>query len=237
MKRILKIVELLFLSSLLFVLLSFTIKNENTAKKNLNLIQINHTQNSFVDEKKVLEILSNKGLYYDNQEVFDVESMEYNIKNQPHIKDVQVFLNLDGAIDVIIEERDPLVRILKSEASYYLDEDCLLMPLSETYTSRKLIVSGDVEKYNMEDICELSKIIESNEFMRPLISQIHFENNDVLLIPKIKNQKINIGDIEDLEIKFDNLICFYDKIIKYKGWDYYNIINLKYKDQIICSKK
>ena len=237
MKRILKIFELLFLSSLLFVLLSFTIKNENTAKKNLNLIQINHTQNSFVDEKKVLEILSNKGLYYDNQEVFDVESMEYNIKNQPHIKDVQVFLNLDGAIDVIIEERDPLVRILKSEASYYLDEDCLLMPLSETYTSRKLIVSGDVEKYNMEDICELSKIIESNEFMRPLISQIHFENNDVLLIPKIKNQKINIGDIEDLEIKFDNLICFYDKIIKYKGWDYYNIINLKYKDQIICSKK
>jgi cell division protein FtsQ len=237
MKRILKIVELLFLSSLLFVLLSFTIKNENTAKKNLNLIQINHTQNSFVDEKKVLEILSNKGLYYDNQEVFDVESMEYNIKNQPHIKDVQVFLNLDGAIDVIIEERDPLVRILKSEASYYLDEDCLLMPLSETYTSRKLIASGDVEKYNMEDICELSKIIESNEFMRPLISQIHFENNDVLLIPKIKNQKINIGDIEDLEIKFDNLICFYDKIIKYKGWDYYNIINLKYKDQIICSKK
>jgi cell division protein FtsQ len=237
MKRLLKIFELFFLSSLLFVLLSFTIKNENTAKKNLNSIQINQTQNSFVDENKVLEILSNSGLYYDNQEVFDVESMESNIKNQPHIKDVQVFLNLDGAIDVIIEERDPLVRIFESEASYYLDEDCLLMPLSETYTSRKLIASGDVEKYNIEDICELSKTIESNEFMRSLISQIHFENNNILLIPKIKNQKINIGDIEDLEIKFDNLICFYDKIIKYKGWDYYNVINLKYKDQIICSKK
>jgi cell division protein FtsQ len=73
--------------------------------------------------------------------------------------------------------------------------------------------------------------------MRCLISQVHFDNNDVVLIPKIKNQEINIGDIEDLDMKFDNLMCFYDKIIKHKGWGYYNIINLKYKDQIICSKK
>ena len=237
MKRMLKIFELLFLFLLLLVLLSFTIKNENTVKKNLNSIQINKTQNNFVDEEKVLEILSNNGLYYDNQEVFDVKSMESNIKNQPHIKDVQVFLNLDGAIDVIIEERDPLVRIFESEFSYYLDKDCLLMPLSKTYTSRRLIMSGDVKKYNNEDICELSKKIESNEFMRCLISQVHFDNNDILLIPKLKNQKINIGDIEDLDLKFDNLMCFYDKIIKHKGWGYYNIINLKYKDQIICSKK
>ena len=59
--------------------------------------------------------------------------------------------------------------------------------------------------------------------------------NRVLLVSRQKGE--NIGDLNMLERKFENLLSFYERIIKFKGWDYYSKVNLKYVDQIICSKK
>ena len=51
------------------------------------------------------------------------------------------------------------------------------------------------------------------------------------------SSSINIGNLDYLEVKLDNLLAFYEKIIKFKGWNYYTSLNLKYHDQIICTKK
>jgi cell division protein FtsQ len=91
--------------------------------------------------------------------------------------------------------------------------------------------------YSNTEICNLYSIISSNDFYQSLITQIDLQKNNVTLITRIKNFEINIGDLNMLETKFENLVSFYDRIIKFKGWDYYNKVNLKYVDQIICSKK
>ena len=49
--------------------------------------------------------------------------------------------------------------------------------------------------------------------------------------------KIIYINLDYLEMKFDNLLAFYENIIKFKGWNYYTSVNLKYHDQIICTKK
>ena len=77
----------------------------------------------------------------------------------------------------------------------------------------------------------------SNDFYKSLLTQIDLQKNNVTLITSIKNFEINIGDLNMLETKFENLYSFYERIVKFKGWNYYNKVNLKYVDQIICSKK
>lgn len=236
MKKFIIIFQLLFLCTLFTALLSFTLKSKSLEVQTINSIDIKNSGDSFVNENQVYELLKYNGLIYEEQEVFDISSMELVINNQPQIKDAQVFLNLNGSVDISIKERNPILRVFESNSSYYLDEDCYLMPLSDSYTSRNLIASGDINDFKIEDICGLSKFIEADEFLKSLISQIHFQKNNTVLITRIKNHNINIGNLDLIEVKFDNLMCFYNNIIKYKGWDYYSSISLKYTDQIICSK-
>ena len=159
------------------------------------------------------------------------------LKKIPQIKDAQVYLNHNGSIDIKINQRVPILRIYDNDSNYYLDKDCEVMPISRSFTSREIIVSGDIDHFSNDAICNLYSIIRSNDFYKSLITQIHLKKNNVVLATRIKNFEINIGDLFFLEKKFNNLMSFYNKIIKFKGWEYYDQVNLKYIDQIICSKK
>ena len=236
MKVIFKIFRLLSISALLFFLMSFTVKNEQKNERRINLIEFDKSIDRFVSKEEILNrcfILNN-----DNRDrSLNIAKIEENIKQIPQINDVRVYLNHDGNIDIKLKERVPILRIYNSNTSYYLDENCKVMPISKLFTARKLIVSGNVENFSSNDLCELYTIIESDEFYKNLITHISLEKNNVVLITRIKNFQINIGDLTFLETKFNNLMSFYNKIIKFKGWDYYYEVNLKYNDQIICSKK
>ena len=48
---------------------------------------------------------------------------------------------------------------------------------------------------------------------------------------------IVIGDDQRLEEKFTNLLAFYREKLNAGGWNNYSQISLKYKDQVVCTKK
>ena len=56
------------------------------------------------------------------------------------------------------------------------------------------------------------------------------------LVPAFGCDFIRLGDTSELEDKLENLIAFYKKAYVYEGWDKYKSLNLKYKNQIICTK-
>jgi cell division protein FtsQ len=56
------------------------------------------------------------------------------------------------------------------------------------------------------------------------------------LVPKIGKQLIIFGDAADAREKLENLATFYRKVMSQKDWDLYKTINLKYKNQVVCSK-
>ena len=236
MKIFFKIFKLFSLIALLFFLMSFTVKNEQKNERKINLIEFDKSMDRFVSKEEILNtcfILKKD----DKDGSLDIAKIEENIKQIPQINDVSVYLNHDGNIDIKLNERVPILRIYNSNTSYYLDKNCKVMPISKLFTARKLIVSGNVEDFSTHNLCELYYIIASDEFYKNLITHIFLEKNNVVLITRIKNFQINIGDLTFLETKFNNLMSFYNKIIKFKGWDYYYEVNLKYNDQIICSKK
>tara|TARA_B100000475_G_scaffold79923_1_gene57660 strand:- start:36 stop:746 length:711 start_codon:yes stop_codon:yes gene_type:complete len=236
MNIFLKILKLLLITVLLFFLLSFTLKNEHKNERKINLIEFDMSMERFVTKEEILTSCFN---WQDDNQIqnLDVAKIEENIRKIPQINDVNVYLNHDGNIDIKLNERVPILRIYDGESSYYLDENCKIMPLSKLFTARKLIVSGDLKNFTIDEVCKLYSIIESNDFFKNLITQISLKKNNIVLITRIRNLEINIGDLDFLETKFNNLMSFYNKIVKFKGWDYYYEVNLKYCNQIICSKK
>jgi cell division protein FtsQ len=62
------------------------------------------------------------------------------------------------------------------------------------------------------------------------------KNTEFELVPKVGRHIIVFGDIDNMEKKFDKLIVFYKEGLNKTGWDKYKIINLKYENQVVCSK-
>ena len=231
MRLFLFIMRLVCVCTLFCFLLSFTIKSEEQLIKNINQINIDN-QNKFIEKTKIFEICDS-----DINSQKNINLIENQIKNHPQIKDAQVYIQHNGDIDINLIERIPFVRVFDNSNSYYLDTDCKPMELSSRYTSSNLIVNGDLVFFNENEICNLYHHIKSDSFLESLVTQIYLQKQNIILITRFKGLEINIGNLDYLELKLDNLLAFYENIIKFKGWNYYTSVNLKYHDQIICTKK
>jgi len=87
------------------------------------------------------------------------------------------------------------------------------------------------------DIYKIAKFIHNDEFWNSQIEQIYIKNNEYELIPRVGSQIILFGGVEDFNKKFVKLKALYKQGFSQVGWNKYKIINLKYSNQIICTKK
>ena len=56
------------------------------------------------------------------------------------------------------------------------------------------------------------------------------------MAPKIGEQRIRLGKVEQIEEKLDNLRTFVEEVVPYKGWEVCQTIDLRFKDQIVCTR-
>jgi len=168
----------------------------------------------------------------------DKEHLEQVINKIPFVKNTEIFTSLKGCLHLDIEQRKPIVRILKGKG-FYIDEENKRMPLSSNYTSRVLVVSGHIKDKTIEsDLMPLVNFITKDEFWSSQINQIYVDsNNEYILIPRVGGQKIEMGKIDNFERKFLKLYALYKDGFSTVGWNKYKKINLKYENQVVCTKR
>ena len=224
---------------------------------------IDSTGFSFVESKDIKELLNQKGykIIGNNIEDFPLNIYETAIRNHPSVKSAEVYSTFDGILHIEVEQRNPILRIINyNNESFYIDNNGNLFPLSEKYTARVLVANGNInEPYNLrytknasnveekdvlgrnimvDDLFALAKFIETDKFFNSFIEQIYInENNEIELIPKIGKFIILLGSIDDMEEKFENLKAFIQIGLSREGWNKYETINIKYKNQVVCTKK
>jgi cell division protein FtsQ len=217
----------------------------------------------FVEPNDIIELLTEKGYKLKGKpiESLPLNSIESNIKNHPSVKNAEVYTTLDGKLHIDVQQRNPILRIINyNNEGYYVDNDGALFPLSNKYTARVLIANGNInEPYNLrytrnaseaketdelgrvffiDDLYLLAKFIQGNDFYRSLVEQIYVNSdNEIEIVPKVGHFIILLGSVEDLNEKFENLKSFMQIALPREGWDKYSFINLKYKNQIVCTKK
>ena len=154
----------------------------------------------------------------------------------PSVKKAEVSFDLRGELLIEIEQRIPVMRVVPAYgASYYVSKDFAQIPANTTEAARVPIVNGNLTKTMIKKVYTLSTYVQENEFMEALTEQIFVDDNsDLVIIPKIKNQRIVIGDTTLIAEKFEKLILFYQEGLNHIGWEKYHTINLKYKNQIVC---
>ncbi|MEC7863654.1 MAG: hypothetical protein VX762_03615 [Bacteroidota bacterium] len=225
--------------ALLVVLLIFTNNRQANQRMSLNNIKIKESPDNFVTKQIVLNYLKEKSDPFDSilMTDFKIERLESVLESHPGIKEVEVFATQKGGVDILIEQKKAIVRVKSNTEDYYLDEFGEKMRLSDNYTPKLVVATGNISTKNHAGIYEFIKEINKSDFWSAQITQVHFEKDEILLIPRVGNQKINIGSFENIVEKLDNLYQFYKVAMPVKGWQTYSDINLKFNNQIVCVKK
>ncbi len=241
MKKALPYILLVCLFAYLVIVLTFaSMKLGEVACRGVQVVVDNTEGDAFIEGEDVQRVI--KRHYGDLSSVnvvrIDKDSMEQALCRYPVVKSAQVYYSLDGYFHVDITQRKPVLRIL-SGGGYYVDEDGKVMPLSEKYTSRVMVATGNIsKKFACDELYPFVMTLKNDRFWNALIEQIIVDSRDeVSLIPKIGNFRIVLGKLENVDKKMENLRLFLQKGITLKGWNVYKEVNLKFDNQVVCVKR
>ncbi len=165
----------------------------------------------------------------------DYEAIEASIEKHPAIRSCQVFNNAYGEINLKITQHEPIVRVFSGNGSFYLDENGVEIPVSGRFSARVMVVNGNIPK-DKTDLLRVARFITDNPFWNAQMEQIYIRrNNDYILVPRVGEHLILLGNSEQLSDKMNNLMLLY-KELDPKEWNNYKTINLKFKGQVVCSR-
>ncbi len=233
-----------------FVLIGFVENKQNNKRCNgINVRIADAYDTYFINEVDVLSLLTNNGTERIDGEPFreiNLKNLELRLKTNKFVKSCQVYADLTGKLNVIIQQNRPIARVIDNYApDAYISEDGAILPLSERFTARVVLLEGNglkkLLRRNLQtdstgkEYFKLLQYIDNERFFKALIAQINIsEDGSIRMYPQIGRQVIEFGKPEDLEPKFEKIRLFYQKILPVQGWNRYSRVSVAYKNQIIC---
>jgi cell division protein FtsQ len=265
-KKLLKILYILLwvvLTAGLFALLGYTIDEHNDTLCNKLIIQIDYGKSdTLISKKDILAILNQTGNRLTGQSIgyINFEKIEKELGKQPYVAHSEVYSSIDGIVEIDVIQRQPILRIFNQKnESYYLDANGNVLPINPAFSARVLVANGFIpEPYSKKinysqdsirrkdsiyyqsillNLYKVARFIIGNKFLKAQIEQVYVDKTgEFELFPRVGNHIIVFGNADDIEKKFERLIIFYKNGLNKTGWNRYNVINIKYQNQVVCSK-
>ena len=183
------------------------------------------------------------------------DGLEHALNEIPFLNHAVVYTTIDNRLKVRVTERTPIARLIDENGiSALIDADGFLMPVSKISALRLPVMTGSfrLEKIQVEEnlhtgdslvepklaeAYEMGSLIYRDSLWKAQFQHLSFESNgDLVAYPQVGNHTIIFGS-KRLEEKLEVLRIFYHEGMSQESWNKYSSINLKYKDQIVCTKK
>jgi cell division protein FtsQ len=257
MKRIKHIVMWLLIAGYLAVILGFVGKEEEKLNcTGVNIIIHDSLDLQFVDAGMITGLIRKNGKELAGRAIedIDLQEIENRILSVRAVRTAEVYFTVRGKLVIEVCQRNPVVRIIdRSGQGFYIDEEGYIIPTSRNFCSHVLVANGKISEgcsvaKNIDeqgkgmdllrDIYKMVNYIRDDEFWQSQILQIYInDKQEFELIPRVGAHIIEFGSADDMETKFDKLWVLYDEGFRNKGWNQYDRINLKYRNQVVCTKR
>lgn len=181
--------------------------------------------------------------------------IQQKLNNNPWIESNTSYIDLDGHLNISFKEYEPQLRIFgKDGRSVYLTNEGTVIPSSNIYTPYVLISNGNFDLYNDSTAYQLSdsiqqdinlikalhwfKAIHNNSFIKNCTGQLYCNSkNEFELTVRGIEAKVIVGDTCDASDKLKRLETFMKQRINHQETKTFKSINLKFKNQIVCTKQ
>ena len=134
MKNKYRILKIIITVGILIFLLNFSLKRFNEKEVDSISVKLNDgkTPVYFIDEKDVKEIVKR---YNPTKKIGDINipELEKKLNQLPAIDSANVYLNLNGKLNLDIKQRVPVFRLNNAGKGFYVDEKGVEFPISKNY--------------------------------------------------------------------------------------------------------
>lgn len=260
MKKIFQIILWTGIFAGIIVILGFAVKDQKQVTcSGVSIVIRDNMRQGFINEDDILQIIHKhyeplEGMYLDS---INTGTLKAALESNPYVREVDVYKSIPGEIRVELTRSQALVRVInKNGEGFYLGTAGEVLPTSNSYIPRTLVATGNItEKYNpeskiildapkdykssmtlLQQIFYLSSKILAHPVFSKSISQIYITSKgEFELLPTAGGHIVQLGKPDNLDIKFENLIAFYQAGVP-KLADDYKIIDLKFNDLVVCKK-
>lgn len=169
----------------------------------------------------------------------NTRKLEQYLKKFPQFEDVVCNFSTDGRLKVKVTPMVPELRVFEDSASYYINKDGKRMDSKASFFVDVPVASGNFnENFTPKDILPVTRFIASDPVLSRLVGMVYARDDDnIILIPRIHGHVINFGDTNRLMEKKKALVTVYRKVIPYKGWDEYDTISVKFRGQVVATRR
>ncbi len=259
MKRILRISLMIILVAGTLFLVSFADKKHRVQRyKSFSIEVLNESDDALICEKEIRELIYERfgKIEGNSMALINLEELESTVRNHSYISVCEVFPTISGDLVLKTRVRAPLIRVMNdSGQQYFIDNLGYMVPVTFNHPSLVPVASGNISErfisidkseksiHSLPDnsvlrqIYPVARMISQDEFLRSFIDQIYVNDKQELeLVPRIGSQEILFGTAENAAQKLENLKTFYQKVMSRMDWNNYKVINVKYNNQVVCSK-
>ncbi len=260
MQKIKKIAFVVGLAAYFILISAFVSgKRDSMLCNKVNVVIADSASKRFLDKHDIVDLLGHHNMLSLGQPISEVntDKIERVVFSNSLIKHCKVYTNIAGELFVEISQREPVVRIIdKKQNNYYLDLEGSVIAMSNKFTPHLLVVNGyistpfnssgvenifdrkfDGKANTLRDIHQFALYLKHHSFWNAQIEQLYVnKSGEYEMIPRVGPHLIELGAMDNFEEKLEKLKIFYEEGLNNVGWNHYLKINLKYKDQIVCSK-
>ncbi|AXO81177.1 hypothetical protein DZC78_12535 [Olleya aquimaris] len=225
---------------LILVVFLYAFSSVRNAKRVVSKPQVEFigNKNLFITHEDVSKLLIQNQQEVSNtsKEILDLNILETTLNQNPMVQYADVYVTVTGNLIAKVKQKTPIARVV-TDATYYVDNNGGYMPLSKNYTERVPIVTGFINKKELNKIYIVASKIQEDEFLKKHVVQIQQnKNNTIDLKLRQCNFVVQLGSLDQLDKKVNNLKAFYIKATKDKTLKNYSKVNLQFGNQVVCTK-
>lgn len=156
-----------------------------------------------------------------------------------NFESVDCMISSDNHLLVEAKPLEPVMRVFDKGRSYYINREGKRIEAKAEFFSDVPVVTGNFSKtFTPREVLPLVRFIEKDARLANLVGMVAAnDNRNLILVPRIKGHVINFGDTSRMEEKAKHLFLFYRKVIPYKGWAEYDTISVKFRGQIVATRR
>ena len=232
-------IRLVLMFALVIFLFSFTSKRNEERKLTKSKVIFLNDSVTFIKHEMVNKLLieNKRDASSIQKDKLDLNKLEKSINSNPMIEKSEVFVSIDGVLKAVVKQKTPIARVFNDEGSFYIDYQGNIMPLSDEFTARVPIISGEISKENKGNFDKLLRFVYKDDFLKKNIIGIQIlPDGSLKMMNRNFDYEIEFGKIVNVKRKFSNYKAFFQKAVLDSSLQNYKKINLRFIQQVVCTK-
>ena len=172
------------------------------------------------------------------------DTMFTQIKSLPYVKDATVSMSMRGTLTFHIQEHKPIAMLINGSSRSYIAPGAVELPLISGKVVNVPLVYG-ISLTNNSDkplakevrmMDDFLSALSSNETGWATISEVAWDSKEGIVALTTENGVKLIFGEEEYSQKLQDWQAFYSEIVTQKGLHSFDIIDLRFRDQIVTRK-